>query len=84
MPTLKRAKTRRGGRQQYTRVYRPHGTKFAEAKECELERAMDKAWYNFVKEFGRMPIQEQTFAEIVGVTGAWDVTVLEITNEEVR
>lgn len=65
-------------RHDHVKVYRPSGALYANGRAMELRAAMDKAWYNFVAEFGRMPVQERTVAEVIGVTAAWDVTVFEL------
>ena len=77
MPTLKR-------RYDSTLVDRPNGTRYAEAKEDILERAVRYAWVSFIKEFGYSPVQERTIIEALGVTGAWDVTVFELQKEARR
>lgn len=75
MPILKR-------RSKHVKVYRPSGTRYAEAKMVELKDAMDRAWHNFAKEFGDIPDQERTVVEVMGVTCAWDVTVFELPKED--
>lgn len=71
MPIMKR-------RHEHTKVYRPNGTRFANGKDYYLERALDKAWQNFENEFGSLPKQEHVVLEVLGVTAAWDVTLMEI------
>ncbi len=75
MPTL-------GGRKQYSRVWRPSGTRFASAKTRTIPDAVLDAFVAFRAEFGPRPVQERTVIEIVGVTGAWDATVFELPEEE--
>jgi hypothetical protein len=81
MPTLRRKRGRHGRREEYSLVYRPDGTLYAQGRAVELEAAMQRAWYNFVAEYGRMPVQEQVVAEVIGITAGWDVTVFELPEE---
>jgi hypothetical protein len=65
-------------RHAHAKVYRPSGTLYANGRATDLCAAMDQAWYNFVAEFKRMPVQERAVAEVIGVTASWDVTVFEL------
>ena len=71
MPILKR-------RHDYVKLYRPNGAKYAEARNMNLNGALDLAMAAFFVEFGRRPVQEKTYVEIMGVTADWVVTVFEI------
>lgn len=65
-------------RYEWTKVYRPNGTKYAGAKNARPDDAVRIALLNFISEFGREVRQEQAVIEVVGVTGEWCATVWEI------
>ena len=65
-------------RSAYRKVYRPHGTRFAEARGTTPFAAIAFAWGNFFAEFGENPRQDETTIEVIGVTGDWIANVFEI------
>lgn len=72
MPLLK-------NRGQHLRVFRPNGTRYANGPTHHLAaQAIASAMAAFYLEFGSLPKQDETTIEILGVTGGWAATVLEI------
>ena len=66
-------------RHQWKKMYRPTGTRYANSPtHVTPELAVADAMVAFETEFGRKPRQEYTVIEILGVTGGWAATVLEI------
>ena len=66
-------------RAKHIKVYRPNGTRYANgATNHNLAAAVASAMAAFYLEFGALPKQEETAVEIIGVTGGWGATVLEI------
>lgn len=63
-------------------MFRPNGTRYSEGKHDDMDVALGAAWDKFVAEFGEVPVQERTIIEVLGVTGAWDVTLFELPAEE--
>lgn len=65
-------------RSAYRKVYRPHGSRYSDGRGATPFTAISMAWGNFFAEFGENPRQEETFIEVMGVTGDWVVTLFEI------
>ena len=65
-------------RYQYSKVYRPNGMKYSHGKAETIPEAFNQAIEAFVGEFNYSPRQEHCVIEVIGVTGAWDVTLNEI------
>lgn len=65
-------------RYDYQKIYRPNGMKYAEGRHERIEYAIIQAETAFLNEFGREPHQSLAVVEVVGVTGAWLATVMEI------
>lgn len=71
MPILKR-------RNDYMKIYRPNGTRYAHGKTLPTaEEAVSSAIVAFNTEFGGHKTSE-SYIEIIGVTGGWAATMLEI------
>lgn len=64
----------------YQKIYRPNGTKYAEAHGSDLHATIDLAMNLWLQEFGPLH-QALAVIEIVGVTAEWSVTVMEIPEE---
>ncbi len=62
----------------HVKVYRPHGTRYGQARHQDLRTAMMMAKKSFMDEFGFEPEQEHIVWEVVGVTALWCVDFLEI------
>jgi hypothetical protein len=66
-------------RYDHMKLYRPNGARYAHGRTLDLvEAAVQSAFDTFRAEFGGLPRQDETFIEILGVTGGWAATVLEI------
>ena len=63
------------------KIYRPNGTRYANGQTLrDPSEAVASALYAFMNEFGR-PATERSTIEVLGVTGGWVATVLEIPEE---
>lgn len=63
----------------YSKVFRPTGSRYANGSGNTLEEAIKAANTNFYKEFSREPDVDSIVYEIFTVTGPyWHATVLEI------
>lgn len=71
MPTLRT-------RYDYTKIYRPNGTRYAEGKGITPADALDAAYVAYEAEFGARPPQCQTSIEIFGITGQWVAQVFDV------
>ena len=65
-------------RHAHAKVYRPTGTKWAEAKCSDLSFAIEAAREEFEAAHGYVPPQHETEMEVIGVTARWVVVVLHI------
>lgn len=84
-------------RYEYVKIYRPHGTPFAEgaaispkpghvdigqdARGILVMRAMDEAVQNFVREFGRQPEWNLVVMETTFGDNSLSVTITEIPED---
>ena len=71
----------RQGTHHHVKVYRPIGMRYAEASGPTLLATVTQAQAAFAQEFKYEPRQDETVIEVVGVTGLWYVTVMEVKNE---
>lgn len=78
MPTIKHPNKR----QEFVRVYRPHGTKYVQIRNGDLIDGIQKAQFAFVREFGYAPRQDKTVFEVLGVTGDWCIDMYEVDWEQ--
>ncbi len=71
--------TRKHHRGNFVKFFRPQGTKFAHGEFRRTpEEAVEEARIAFVREFKMLPLVEHTQFEVVGVTGGYKATMLEI------
>lgn len=69
------------GKYQYTKVFRPPGTQYGQARDASVATAISRAGSKFYAEFGYVPKQEETVIEVIGVTGDWVVDYFEVRDE---
>ena len=77
MPLLRR-RVRRGRREEHVRVWRPHGTRYAEGAASFLPEAVQRACDAFRAEHGAGVVRDRAVVEAVGVTGGWRAAVFEL------
>jgi len=66
-------------RSKHKKFYRPDGMRYAHGETRRtIEETCASALTNFFLEFHELPAQEHSNFEILGVTGGWAATVLEI------